>query len=103
MPPCRSLRAEASWPLELPEDVVGEGLIEVGRDRELASAQAERARPGGGRRQGPDFRQRAVIPHQEERFSRLDTPEEGQEVVLDFLHGDGAHAAIVACTTGPTS
>ena len=54
------------WPLEILEDVVGQGLVKVGGDRELAGAQAEGAQLGGGRSHGPDFRERLFTAHHKE-------------------------------------
>src|SRR5260370_11411898 len=78
------------------EDVIGQRLIEVRRDRELAGAQAEWARLGSGRGQGPDFRQRLFAAQHNEALARLHTPEEGERVSFDFLYADAAHAVIVA-------
>ncbi len=62
----------------------------------MPSAQAERAGLSDGRRHRPDFRERALAAENEERFARLDPPEEGKEVALKVLHADGTHALIVA-------
>lgn len=91
------------WPLELLEDVVGQGAVEVGGDRESAGAQTEGARLGGDCRQGPDLRQRTLALYDDEGFSRLDAPEEGERVTLDILYADGAHAIIVTGKRGRTS
>lgn len=93
----------ASRPLELLEDVVGEGLVEVSRDGELAGTQSEWARLR--RRNGPrmDFRKRLPATDNEERFARLNAPQEGEKVAQNFLYADGTHGRILAEVDGRTS
>lgn len=95
-------RAAASWPLELLEEVIRQGPVEVGRNGELAGTQTKGARLGSSGEQGADFRERPPATDDEERFARLDALEEGERVALDILHADGTHAIILTEGGGRT-
>lgn len=95
--------AAASLALELPEYLVRQGLVEVGRNLELSRTQAEGARLDGRPLNGSDFGHRAIIPNDPERFPCFDPAEEAQRIVLNLLHADVAHAVIVTASVGRTS
>lgn len=69
-------------------------MVEVGRDVEPAGAQAERARLRGCGPEGSYFRQRALIAHNDEGFSRLNAAEEGEQIALNLFDADSAHRII---------
>jgi hypothetical protein len=82
-------------PLELLEDIVGQWLVEVRRDGELAGGQAVGAELVAGGWEWLDFRQRSLPPNDEQRLSRFHAPEEGKGITLDLLDADDTHGSII--------
>jgi hypothetical protein len=75
-------------------------LVEVGGHEESSGTEPERAWLSGGCGYGSDFRQWVLSADNEERFSCLDAPEEGEKITLKLLHADGTHTIIL---TGGTA
>lgn len=80
--------------MEVVEDVVGQGSVEVVRDREPTAVEAEASPTRTGDRHEPSHGRGATAD--DHVLARLGPTEEVGEVRLRFMHTDGGHEIIVA-------
>jgi hypothetical protein len=92
----RGCRSAASSTFEVPQEVIRQGGIEVGRDGERPGGQAERPWPAGGRAERAEFGYRPALAGNDEVLPGLNAVEEAGGVSLQVLQADGRHVTIIS-------